>query len=65
MKSYCLKCRENTENINPKVSSTSNGKVMMLSKYAICGSKKSIFIKNQEVKGRFSNLDLKTPLRKA
>ena len=58
MKSYCLKCRENTENINPKVSSTSNGKVMMLSKYAICGSKKSIFIKNQEVKGRFSNLDL-------
>ena len=61
MKSYCLKCRENTENINPKVSS----KVMMLSKYAIWGSKKSIFIKNQEVKGRFSNLDLKTPLRKA
>ena len=54
MKSYCLKCRENTENINPKVSS----KVMMLSKYAIWGSKKSIFIKNQEVKGRFSNLDL-------
>ena len=61
MKSYCLKCRENTENINPKVSS----KVMMLSKYAIWGSKKSIFIKNQEVKGRVSNLDLKTPLRKA
>ena len=24
MKSYCLKCRKNTENIDPKVSSTSN-----------------------------------------
>ena len=26
MKSYCLKCRKDTENINPKVSKTSNGK---------------------------------------
>ena len=26
MKSYCLKCRKATENKNPKVSSTSNGK---------------------------------------
>ena len=24
MKSYCLKCRKNTENINPRVSKTSN-----------------------------------------
>ena len=42
---YCLKCKKNTENINPKVSKTSNGKTMMLSKCAICGSKKSKFIK--------------------
>ena len=41
MKSTCLKCRKNTENINPSVSSTSNGKAMILSKCAICGSKKS------------------------
>ena len=41
MKSYCLKCRKDTENINPKVSSTSNGKAMILSQCAICGSKKS------------------------
>ena len=44
IKSYCLKCRKDTENINPKVWNTSNGRKMTLSKYAICGSKKSIFI---------------------
>ena len=52
MLSYCLKCKKkkkkkkkkNTESIGPKVSATSNGKTI-LSKYAICGSKKSNFIK--------------------
>ena len=28
MKSYCLKCRKDIENINPKVSGTSNGNAM-------------------------------------
>ena len=51
MKSYCLKCRKNTENINPRVSKTSNGRTMVLSKCAICDSKKSRFVKNQEAKG--------------
>ena len=64
MKSYCLKCRKNTENINPSVSSTSNGKAMILSKCAICGSKKSRFIRNQEAKRLLSNLGLRTPLSK-
>ena len=64
MKSYCLKCRKNTENINPSVSSTSNGKAMILSKCAICGSKKSKFIKNQEAKGLLSNLGVRKPLSK-
>ena len=64
MKSYCLKCRKDTENINPKVSNTSNGRKTVLSKCAICGSKKSRFIKNQEAKGLLSNLGIKTPLSK-
>ena len=64
MESYCLKCRKDTENINPSVSSTSNGKAMILSKCTICGSKKSRFIKNQEAKGLLSNLGLRTPLSK-
>ena len=56
MKSNCLKCRKNTENIDPKVSKTSNGRRMVLSKCAICDSKKSRFIKNQEAKGLLSNI---------
>ena len=64
MKSYCLKCKKDTENINAKVSSTSNGRAMMLSKCAICGSKKSRFFKNQEAKGLLSKLGIETPLSK-
>ena len=45
MESYCLKCKKYTKNISPQVSSTSNGKFMILSKCAICNSKKSKFIK--------------------
>ena len=62
MKSYCLKCRKDTENINPRVSNTSNGRTMILSKCAICGSKKSRFIKKQEAKELLSNLGVRTSL---
>ena len=64
MKSYCLKCRKNTENIYPKVSKTSNGRTILLSNCAICNSKKSRFIENQEAKGLLSNLGIRTPLSK-
>ena len=64
IESYCLKCRKNTENIDPEILSTSNGKAMILSKCAICGSKKSRFIKNQEAKGLLNNLGVRTPLSK-
>ena len=65
MEIYCLKCKKkNAKNINPKISSTSNGKAMILSKSAISGSKKSRYIKNQEAKGLFSNFGIKTPLNK-
>ena len=64
MESYCLKCKKYTKKINPQVSNTSNGKLMILSKCAICNSKKSRFIKKQEAKGLLSNLGIKTPLSK-
>ena len=64
MESYCLKCNKYTKNINPKVSSTSNVKLMILSKCAICGRKKSKFIKKQGAKGVLSILGIKTPLSK-
>ena len=44
--------------------STSNGTTMILSKCAICDSKKSRFIKKQEAKGLLSKLGIKTPLSK-
>ena len=64
MLSYCLKCKKNTESINPRVSKTTNGKTMMLSKCAICGNKKLKFIKEQEAKGLLSNLSIRTPSSK-
>ena len=60
MLSYCLKCKKNTENINPKVLKTTNVKMMILSKCVICGSKKSKNIKEQQAKGLLSNLGLRT-----
>ena len=64
MESYCLKFKKDTEKIDPKMSTNSNGKTMILSNCAICGSKKSRFIKNQEAKGLLSKLGIKTPLNK-
>ena len=38
--------------------------MMILSKCAICGSKKSKFINKQDAKGLLSKLGIKTPLSK-
>ena len=59
-----MKCRKYTKNINPQVSSTNNGKLMILSRCAICKSKKCIFIKKQEAKALLSKLGIKTLLSK-
>ena len=56
--------KKKTENINWRVSKASDGRTMLLSKCAICDSKESRFIKNQEAKGLLSNLDVRTPLSK-
>ena len=67
MLAYYLKCKKkkkSTESINPKVSRTTNGETMILSKCAICRSKESKFIKEQQAKGLLSNLGLRTPLNK-
>ena len=64
MESYCLKCKKYTKNINPQVSSTSNGKLVILLKCAIFGSKKSKFINKEEASGLLSKLGFKTPLSK-
>ena len=62
MLSYCLKCKKIF--IDPKVSPTNNGRTMILSKCAICGSKNPKFMKKQEAKGFLSNLGIRLPLSK-
>ena len=49
MESYCVRCKKHTQNINPRVWNTSDGKTI-LSKFAEYGRKKSRFIKNQKAK---------------
>ena len=64
MKTYCMKCRKDTENIDPKMVRTKNNRLVMQSKCSVCGIKKSRFVKEQEAKGLLSNLGIKTPLSK-
>ena len=64
MLTYCLVCKKNTENFNTRVLKTKNGRTVILSQCDVCGSKKSIFAKEQEAKGLLSNLGIKTPLNK-
>ena len=59
MKTYCVKCRKDTENIDPKMVRTKNNRLV---KYSVCGIKKSRFVKEQEAKGLLSNLGIKTLL---
>ena len=64
MLSYCLKCRKNTESNNLKVARTKSRRIILLSKFVVCDSKKSKFIKQQEASGLLSSLGIKTPLSK-
>ena len=64
MKTYCVKCRKNTESLNSKIFKTKNNRLLMQSKCPVCGIKKSRFVKEQEAKGLLSNLGIKTPLSK-
>ena len=61
---YCLKCRKNIESKNPKVVREKNVKIMLLSKFELCDSKKLKFIKELEASGLLSILSMKTPLSK-
>ena len=60
----CKVQKKKTENLNSKISNSKNGRIIMQSKCAVCGIKKSIFVKEQETKGLLSNLGLKTSLNK-
>ena len=61
---YCLKCKKDTANIDPKMVRTKNNRLLMQSKCSVCGTKKSRFVKEKDAKGLLSNLGIKTPLSK-
>ena len=62
MKTYCVKCTKNTENLISKTFKTKNNRLIMQSKCSDCEIKKSRFVKEQEANGLISNLGIKTPL---
>ena len=60
--SYSVKCKKDTENIDPKMFRTKNNRLQ--SKCPVCGIKKSRFLKEQETKNLLCNLGIRTPLSK-
>ena len=64
MKTYCLKCNTNTDNIDPVMFRAKNNRLLMQSICSICKNKKSRFVKEQDAKGVLSQLGIKTPLSK-
>ena len=63
MKISCMKCRKDTENIDPKLVRKKKTLIMQ-AKCPVCEIKKSRFVKEQEAKGLLSNLGIKTLLSK-
>ena len=64
MLTYCLKCKKDTENKEVKLVKTKNGRIALSSNCAVCGNKKSRFMKEQEAEGLLTNLGIRTPLSK-
>ena len=62
MLSYCLKCRKYTERTNSGVVKTKNGRIMLLSNFSMCNSKKSKFLKKQQARRLLSSFEITTPL---
>ena len=54
MNTYCLSCKKDTRNIDPKARKTKNNRKMMLSRCSICNNKKFTFVSKGS--GIFDNL---------
>ena len=61
---FCLKCKKDAESANSKMLKTKNGRPTLLLKCAVCGCKKTKFLKEQEANVSLSSLGLKTPLNR-
>ena len=45
METYCANCKKYTVNVNSNVRRTKQNRLMLLSNCAVCGKKKSTFLK--------------------
>ena len=61
---YCVKCKKDTDNIDPKMFRTKNNRLLMESKCSVCKNKKSRFVKEQDAKSLLSELGINTPFSK-
>ena len=61
---YSVKCKKDTDNIDPKMFKIKNNRWIMQSKCSVCKTKKSRFVKEQEAKGLLSEFLSKTPFGK-
>ena len=64
MKTYCIVCKKDTENKNPKVFKTKNGRLMLKSICSVCNNKKSRFFSKNKGSGLLSSLGIRAPLSK-
>ena len=64
MKTYCIVCKKDTENKNPKVFKTKNGRLILKSTCSKCNNTKSEFINKNEGSGLLSSLGMRTPFSK-
>ena len=48
--SYCLRCRRNTENVNPQLTKTRNNRNLLTSNCHVCGVQKYKFVSLQDAK---------------
>ena len=64
MKTYCIVCKKDTENENPKVFKTKNGRLILKSTCSECNNKKPRFISKKEGSGLLSSLEIRNPLSK-
>ena len=63
-KTYCILCKKDTDNKNPKVFKTKNGRLILKSVCSVCNNEKSRFVSKNEGSGLLSSLGIRTPLSK-
>ena len=61
---YCVRCKKDTDNIDPNMFRTKNDRLLMQSKCSVCKNKKSRFVKEQDAKGLLSDLGINTSFSK-